>query len=187
MVRDEQERRALQAAGEVFRERGIQGASVDSVRDATGLSLKRIYARYGTKEALVVATLAEHAERDIAELHARTSGTTHPRAAILAVFDLAAEWVSGTEFRGCPFLNAYAEMGSTSPPIATVVHDQREAIRLRLAELTSAAGGPPALADQLLLLVNGAMVSAALAGSTDPVRGARDAAATLMDAAGISA
>lgn len=185
MEQDERERQAVRVAGELFAERGIQGTGVDAVRDATGLPLKRIYARFGTKEGLVVAALDEHAERDVAELHARTTAASDPRSAILAVFDLVGEWVEDAGFRGCAFLNAYAELGATSPPIAAAVREQKRAIRSRLVELVADAGAPATLADQLFVLVNGAMVTAALAQSTAPVHHARQAATVLADAAGV--
>lgn len=183
MEQDERERRAVRTAGELFHERGIQGTGVDAIRDVTGLSLKRIYARFGTKEGVVVAALNERAERDVAELRTRTAGTDDPTSAVLAVFDLVAEWVQEAEFRGCAFLNAYAELGATAPAIAAAVREQKNAIRTRLGELVADADGPPGLVDQLFVLVNGAMVTAALAQSTAPVDRAREAAITLLDAA----
>ncbi len=44
------------------------------------------------------------------------------------------------------------------------------------------AGRPPALAAQLALLANGAMVTAAITGSAEPARDARAAASHLLDA-----
>lgn len=66
--------------------------------------------------------------------------------------------------------------------MADIVRTHKQAVADHLAALVAAAGRPPALAAQLLVLANGAMVTAAIVGSPEPARDARAAAQRLLDA-----
>ena len=50
-------RRVLDAASELFYERGIHAVGVDTIAEAAGVTKKTLYDRFGSKEALVVAYL----------------------------------------------------------------------------------------------------------------------------------
>src|SRR5262245_55545779 len=52
----------LQAAGEVFLERGYAGASIDAVVERAGGSKATVYALFGNKEGLLSALIAQGAE-----------------------------------------------------------------------------------------------------------------------------
>lgn len=54
----EVEERILDAAGQVFLERGFEGASVEEIAEAARAGKPTIYARYGSKEALFAAVVA---------------------------------------------------------------------------------------------------------------------------------
>ncbi len=154
---------------------------MDAIRDASGVSLKRIYALFPAKEALVAATLREREQIVLAQLEQIASAPEPPRERILALFDLLAEWFARPGYRGCEFVNAFGELGPSSELIATTARDHKRAWVALLERLVAEAGGPPPLAAQLSLLVNGAMVSAAIGATDAPATEARAAAAMLLD------
>lgn len=183
MVLDAREQ-VLDAAGRLFAERGVQAVGMDAIRDASGVSLKRIYALFPAKEALVAATLQEREQAVLAQLDAIAARAERPpRERILAIFDLVGAWFAQPGYRGCEFVSAFGELGPASELIATTARDHKRAWVALLERLTAEAGGPPQLAAQLSLLVNGAMVSAALGATDAPAAEARAAAAVLLDAA----
>ena len=53
----ENRRRILTAAARLFREHGIDGAGVDAITDAAGLTHGAFYSQFGSKEAVVVEAL----------------------------------------------------------------------------------------------------------------------------------
>lgn len=180
---DQARRQVLEAANRLFYERGVHGVGMDAIRDAAGVSLKRIYALYPSKEALVEAALIAR-ERDVhLELVRRTGGQSPARERILSLFDLLGEWFVAPGYRGCAYLNALGELGESAPRVAEAVRRHKRSWRELLARRVEEAGGPPRLADQLALLINGAMTTAVL---TDPRAAAADARAmaeTLLDQA----
>lgn len=176
------EARLLDAADTLFYERGIQAVGMDAIRAASGVSLKRTYQLFPSKEHLVEAVLRQ---RDLAirdELAAYTSARPTPTERVLAVFDYLHDWFGQPDYRGCAFINSFAELGGSSPGVVDIVRTHKRAFADHLAALVADAGGPPALAAQLALLANGAMVTAAITGSVEPAREARAAARRLLDA-----
>ncbi len=75
-------RRALDAAGRLFYERGIHAVGVDLIAAEAGVTKKTLYDRFGSKEQIVVEYLADRDERWRAFLaaHLDTVGDS-PRAA----------------------------------------------------------------------------------------------------------
>lgn len=61
----------LKSAARVFARRGYDGASVAEITSEAGLTSGAIYAHYGSKAELFLATLEAHAERDLDELLGR--------------------------------------------------------------------------------------------------------------------
>lgn len=174
------ETRILDAADRLFYEQGLRAVGMDRIRDASGVSLKRIYRLFPAKEELAAASLRRRDQAFVEALTAHLDGLATPRDKILGVFDFLETWFRAPEFRGCGFINAYAEMG-TSDGVAGAVRHQKHAFREILAGLVADAGAPPVLADQLLILANGAMASAAILTTPDSAHHARAAAQSLLD------
>jgi AcrR family transcriptional regulator len=172
----------LDAADQLFNDHGVRAVGMDRIRDASGVSLKRLYRLFPAKEQLVEAMLRRRDREFQQALTARIADLPTAREQLLAVFDFLYDWFREPDYRGCPFINAFAEMSATSRDITTAVEDQKHALKALLSRLAAAAGGPPALAEQLFVLANGAMVAAAILHSPEPARQAKQAAALLLDA-----
>ncbi|MEU3747869.1 MULTISPECIES: TetR/AcrR family transcriptional regulator [Streptomyces] len=177
------ELKVLDTAERLFDERGVQAVGMDALRTASGVSLKRLYQLFPSKDVLVEAVLRRRdgAVRDaLAAYGARVADGPYERA--LAVFDWLGAWFAEPGFRGCAFINTFGELGGVAPNVTALARDHKEALRAYLAAQTDALGAPPALADQLALLANGAMVVAGITGSPEPAAQAKAAARVLLDA-----
>jgi AcrR family transcriptional regulator len=182
---DEQARdAALAVADQLFYERGIRSVRMEEVRDESGVSLKRLYKLFPTKDRLAEEVLRRRESAFVASLRAYVQTRPAPRARVLAVFDFLEEWFREPEFRGCPFINAFGEMGPTSPCVLDAAQSQKRALRELVGTLVRAAGGTPTTADQATMLVNGAIVSAAMLGDERAAPRAKQAARVLLDARG---
>lgn len=175
--------RIVDAADRLFYTRGIQAVGMDAVRSEAGVPLKRLYAQFPSKDALLLEVLRHRSgiwDAGIAEAaeHART-----PRGKLLAVYDFFDGWFRTDDFRGCGFINAFGELGAASPAVADVAHEQKAAFQRYVARLVAELGASPALAAQLALLAEGAQTTAAISGTPDAAAHARAAAEVLIDAA----
>ncbi|MDG9705229.1 TetR/AcrR family transcriptional regulator [Streptomyces sp. DH37] len=172
--------RVVSAADRLFYARGVQAVGMDAVRGESGVSLKRIYALFPSKEDLIIAVLRHRTERWNTGIAGAVDGAGTPRERLLAVFDFLAGWFREDDFRGCAFINVFGELGGGSDRVAEAVREQKESFRRHVAELVRAAGGPDHLAPQLVLLAEGAQTTAAISGDPGTAEHARAAADTLI-------
>lgn len=185
MAAETEAAQVLAAADRLFNDRGVQAVGMDSIRDAANVPLKRLYRLFPSKSALVCAVL-EQRDRDVRTAIADYVGARAetPRERILAVFDYLLEWFADPAFRGCLFINTVGELGGTSDDIGRIARRHKLAMRDYLAELVAECSFPAELADQLMILANGAMATAAVQGDGPHAAWhARTAAATLLAAA----
>lgn len=176
--------RILQAADRLFYAQGIQAVGVEALAAAAGVSKRTLYKHFASKEALTVAYLQRRAARLLP-----TQGP--PLQQILGVFDALARAFGRGGFRGCPFVNAAAELGGVGEhPALAVVRDFKLERRRWFEQQLHALGVADAglLAYQLVLLVDGAITHSMIRGG-DPqaALAARAAARQLLKAAGVTA
>ncbi|HEX3786325.1 MAG TPA: TetR/AcrR family transcriptional regulator [Pseudonocardiaceae bacterium] len=179
------ERQALDAAEDLFYARGIHTVGMDDIRAASGVSLKRLYQLFPAKDLLVAAFLQRRDIRWRQRLADYVAGRPEPAERLLAVFDWLFEWFSEPGYRGCAWINSFGELGAVSATVVQEAQSHKQAFKRYLDGLVADAGLPGWLADHLLLLAEGAMVTAAIAGSPEPARHAREAVRLLMRAAAI--
>lgn len=176
-------RRIVEAADALYYARGFQSVGMDEVRSAAGVSLKKLYQEFPSKEALVLAVLrARHAlwEDGISGAVARADT---PRDKLLSIYDYLSSWFSDDSFRGCGFINAFGELGGVFPSVAALAREHKDSFQSYVARLVANAGADASLAPQLALLAEGAQTTAAISGSPEAAMQARAAAEVLVDAA----
>ncbi|WP_409234560.1 TetR/AcrR family transcriptional regulator [Streptomyces sp. PA5.6] len=185
MEHAEAETRLLDAAERLFYERGVQAVGMDQVRTASGVSLKRLYHLFPSKSELVRACLERRDRRWRGRLAAYVDGAHGADGGeerVLAVYDWLYAWFAEPDFRGCAFVNSFGELGAVDPGVAETVRAHKAAFREYVAGLAADAGVPEPIVGPLVLLAEGAMTAAAISGSPEPARQARDGAARLLAA-----
>jgi hypothetical protein len=108
-----------------------------------------------------------------------------PVQRVLVPFDVLGEWLVPNG-RGCSFINAFAELPDLDHPGRRIVVDEKTWLRDLFGDLLREAGvaEPDTLAVQLLSLHEGAIVTHAIIGRPDALASVRQAAHTLVLAAG---
>lgn len=177
--------RVLEAAGDLFYEHGVQAVGMDRIRDASGLSLKRLYQCYPSKAALVEAFL-RHRDR-VARMALGQHVAPYPpgEERVLAVFDWLLAWTSQLGFRGCVFNNIFGELGGDHQGVVSAVRDHKAALRRFFRELVQDVDvkDPESVTDQLVVQFNGAITVAAVCGDPQAAAHAGRAAQALLAAA----
>ncbi|WP_410788248.1 TetR/AcrR family transcriptional regulator [Kribbella sp. C-35] len=178
------QQQVLDAADALFYERGVQSVGMDAIRTASGVSLKRLYQLFPSKDVLIEAYLDRRDALWKSMLAEHVDAAADPRDRILAVFDFLDEWFRQRDYRGCAFINSFGELGAVSPRVAEMALRHKEGFRQALTQLALEAGAddPHRLADHLILLSEGAITRAAISGSADPALRAREAATMILDA-----
>lgn len=179
------ESRVMEAADELFYAHGVQAVGMDRIRDASGVSLKRLYQCYPSKVRLVEAYLRHRDQVARTALAAHVADIRDPEERVLAVFDWLYAWSAQLGFRGCVFNNIFGELGGDSEIVVRVVRQHKAGLREFFLGLSSDLGvsSPADLTDQLLILFNGAITVASVNGVPDAALHARSAAISVMEAA----
>lgn len=178
--------RLLNTAAELFYREGVRAVGIDLVVARSGVAKTSLYRHYPSKDDLVVAFLKREDAaywRDwegIASRHAED-----PQTELLAHVDWIARYVVTPDYRGCAFLNVATEFPESNHPARQVALAHKLELARRVSELTRRMQVPRShmLAEQLVLLIDGAYVNGQLFGKRGPVAAFAEAARALVSQA----
>ncbi len=173
--------RLLATARRLFTRHGASNVGINDVTAAAGVARMTLYNNFPSKDALTVAVYEGMAH---ATLHAlsemKTSGGAE-EANILAIFDHFDRSEREVDYRGCPFIHASLQAAEASGPIYSIVQSYKRGLREHIVQvLDEGRRNRAELADQIVLLLDGAVTEAYLKGVADPVTAAKRATATLL-------
>ena len=180
-AKEAMQERILDTADRLFYRQGIRAVGVDTIAAEIGISKRTLYNYFPSKDALICAYLSRRS------LPLEASDRP-PVEQILGWFDRIECWAASGEFRGCPFVNAVAELGGSSRDATRIAIDFKEQRRqwLRDALTRLHVADPDGLATQLAILVDGAVATALVRGDPAMVGAAKAAARVLLNAAGVN-
>jgi AcrR family transcriptional regulator len=160
--------RILAAAGELFYRHGIRAVGVDSIAEAAGTNKMTLYRHFTSKDELVAEYLRQEAGKADgwwARLEADHPGD--PLAQVRGWLAGMAAHVADCNQRGCALANAAVELPEKDHPARAVIEECKRRQRDVLVLLCERANltEPEMLADEFLLLIEGARVTAQSVGA----------------------
>lgn len=175
--------RLLDTADRLFYAEGVRAVGIDRIIAEAGVAKMTLYSHFRSKDDLILAVLRHRegqfmASFDLAmERHAEAGEDR-----LGALFSALKEWFESPDFRGCAFINASVELADAGHPGSVFARQHKERFHDFVAKLIEEALGKSAarLAPAVSLLIEGAIVTAVLRGSSDPAEVARDAAKRLV-------
>ncbi len=172
--------RILETADRLFYLGGIRAVGVDTIVAEIGISKRTLYNHFPSKDALISAYLQRRF------VQPRPSDKS-PLEQILGTFDSLERRFSAKDFRGCPFVNAVAELGPESKSVRRIAVAFKESRRLWFRDLLVQLGVADAegLATQLALLVDGSIAQDLVRDDPAMARAAKEAARVLLSNAGV--
>jgi len=175
------EQRILETADRLFYQQGIRVVGVDTVAAEIGISKRTLYNYFPSKDDLIVAYLSRRL-RPI-----EVSDDDPPAEQILGDFDRLEKAMRSDGYRGCPFVNAVAELADPTHAAhrIAVAHKEKRRTLFRTLLKKLHAPDPDKLATQLMILGEGAVAQALVHGDPNMARAAREAARVLLVAAGV--
>src|ERR1700704_4720562 len=172
--------RILQTADRLFYLRGIRAVGVDTIAAEIGISKRTLYNHFPSKDKLISAYLARRFRQPPAS-------DKPPVEQILGTFDSLERRFASKGFRGCPFVNAVAELGAEDQAVRKIAIAFKESRRLWFRDLLKLLGVADAegLATQLTLLVDGSIAPDLVRDDPSMARAAKNAARVLLVNAGV--
>jgi AcrR family transcriptional regulator len=172
--------RILETADRLFYLHGIRAIGVDTVAAEIGISKRTLYNHFPSKDDLIRAYLGRRSVT-------MPASDKSPIEQILGTFDALERRFGARDFRGCPFVNAVAELGAEDHAVRQIATSFKDGRRARFRELLQRLGTPNAdrLATQLQLLVDGAIAADLVHHDPSMALAAKQAATVLLANAGI--
>jgi AcrR family transcriptional regulator len=175
----------IDTALDLFDRHGFHAVGIDKILSAAGLAKMTLYHHFESKEALIVAALEKRDTGFRENFAAAIAGAAEGRAMLFAMFDALEAWTRDPAFRGSLFDKAAAEYAEKDHPVKKAVLSHKAWLfgEVRRAAAASGAADPVKLAAELFLLMEGAVLAAAVTGDRSAARRAKAAAETLIAAA----
>jgi AcrR family transcriptional regulator len=175
--------RLLEAAIRLFCRSGIAATSIDAVVAESGIARMTLYNQFGSKDQLVRAALQHEGAAWRGWFFTRLAeigGSARDR--LIGVFDILAEWFCRDDYFGCAFMNAILEARNNDETLLAITVAHKAQVLEQLRALAAAAGAtePDALAQQIDLLMDGAIVKALIKRSAQPAHEAKAIARALL-------
>jgi AcrR family transcriptional regulator len=172
--------RILETADRLFYLQGIRAVGVDTIAAEIGISKRTLYNHFPSKDELIAAYLARRFRQT-------PSSDKPPVEQILGTFDSLERRFASKEFRGCPFVNAVAELGAEDRAVKKIAIAFKESRRVWFRDLLLQldVADADSLATQLQLLVDGSIALDLVRDDPSMARAAKEAARVLLGNAGI--
>jgi AcrR family transcriptional regulator len=175
----------LDTASDLFFREGFRAVGVDTIIERSGVAKMTLYRHFPSKDDLIVAYLKDSDEKFWAWFNEATAQPAdQPRVQLMAFFKALEKLVTSPTCYGCPFLNAVVDFPERSHPGHQVALEHKLAVHARFRELAQQAGAraPEKLANQLLLLMDGAFMAVRMFGVNNPAAHVAEAAEALITA-----
>ena len=173
--------RLLATARDLFLRRGASNVGINDVTDFAGVAKMTLYNNFKSKEALVFAVYEELIEATLIDLRRTKRARQSEEKLILAVFEYFDSKARADGYRGCPLIHASLQDAEPSGAIYALVQSYKRLLREYVYSLLKEDRvNRSELADQILILLDGAVTEKYLKGAEDPFRSAKGAATTLI-------
>ena len=178
--------RILDTADRLFYQEGCRAVGIDRIVAEAGVAKMTLYSHFASKDDLILAVLQQR-EAQVLQFFASATArhARREKDAVGAFFAALKEWFESPGFRGCAFQNAAVELADPTHAGAHFVRDhKRRFADLLRRQVEESVGRRSARTSQAIaLLVEGAIMTAVVQGTSDAADVARDAARRLVQGA----
>jgi len=177
-------RRILDAAYELFYQKGFVRVGVDEIAALAGLTKRTLYYHFTSKDELLGSVLALHSELSLARIRkyeARYSGSADEIIDIL--FSELAKWSAKPGWTGAGFTRIVMELADLpGHPARAIAHRHKAAVEAWWASLLESAGvsAPLERAREVVLLMEGATALILIHGDRSYAKAACEGAKKLV-------
>lgn len=187
-VREDSEKKSsiLHTASNLFAQYGYHNVGVDRIIAESGVAKKTMYSHFSSKDLLIEDVLHRRMESVHEAIDSAIKRHANPSDKLKAIFEWHHAWFQDPEFRGCMFMHAAAEFGDPSNRIHRVAEAQKAQLTDQIKDILHEAGYRSAastkLSKALVMLLDGAIVSAEVSKNYRAAREAWSIAQALLEA-----
>ncbi len=169
----------LSTATRLFTHRGAANVGINEVTATAGVARMTLYNNFPSKEALIAEVYRDMAKKILQDLTDIVITANSEEEKVLFLFEHFCEKKQGR--RGCPMIHASLQAEETIGEVYGIVQSYKRQLRgFIYDQLDETRACRDELADQILLLLDGAVTESYLKGAVAPVAAARRAATILL-------
>ncbi|HXP95918.1 MAG TPA: TetR/AcrR family transcriptional regulator [Telmatospirillum sp.] len=169
--------RILDVACRLFYQDGVRATGIDRIIADSAVAKMSFYRNFKSKADLVAAYLALRHDRWLAWFtQAVEEKVAQGGCGLEVIADVLQLWFQQPDFRGCAFINAVAESGATDGEDARISRQHKRDLRDYLAGLAGRLSfpAPDAVAEAVLIVIEGTIVRAQMQAGDAAIAAARD-------------
>jgi AcrR family transcriptional regulator len=176
--------RILETAASLFYTQGYRAVGVDKIIADSGVAKMTFYKHFPSKDDLIAAYLQNATDGFWRWIDGVLLENPNPKAGLLAMFVAVAKLASSPACMGCAFAHAAGEFPDHNHPAHAVAKAYKQGVLQKLEELSRAAKAkdPVGLAQDLMLVMDGAWAAARMFGTGNHATRAAETAQILIAA-----
>lgn len=177
--------RIIETASNLFYNQGYSQTGINQIIAEANVAKASMYQHFRSKEDIAVAYLKERHTIWLGNLFDFISDKTSNKEKIIACFDYLKDWLISVEFRGCGFQNIICELPENQDKIKDQVllhkNELRSWIHQSLNSEKQYSGiDTEALGDEILVLMDGAIILSQIQKDDWPISAAKNACVRLL-------
>lgn len=177
--------RIINAASRLFYFNGYNQTGINQIIAEAGVAKASLYQHFRSKQEVAVAYLEQHHNQWILDLNKHVAQFNDPIDKALGCFDYVLQRLNNLEFQGCAWQNIITDLPDNHQGVKEQVAFHKKSVlnwlETRLTESnTYTSQQITDLANQLLLLLEGALILAKIQHDEAPVRMAKKAFQKLL-------
>lgn len=186
MKRPNVKERVLETASRLFYENGYNQTGINQIIAEAGVAKASLYQHFPSKQDIAVAYLKQRHEWWMTQLTDFVASESGAKQKILGSFDFLAHWLQNASYRGCGFQNIIADLPKEQAKIKKEVHFHKTELmawihRLLQNESYDPRGNNLQLAQEVLVLIDGAIILAQIQNDSWPINSAKNACEKLLE------
>jgi len=157
----------IETAIVLFYQNGFHATGIDSIIEAAGVARMTLYNHFKSKDDLILAAVRLSNDKFRRHFMARIKQLSPlPENRVPAVFDALHEWINSDGFCGCMVINSCAEYARPGNPVHRAGCAHKKQLLKDFTSILDEAHvpDPEQTAKQLILLTEGAIVTAHVTG-----------------------
>jgi AcrR family transcriptional regulator len=171
--------RILETASRLFYAQGYMATGINQIIQESGVAKTTLYEHFHSKEDLLIEYLTNMSTQMDTWLKDEADKFSLPKEKVMALFDFLIVLSSQAEYSGCSFLNVISELPPDSGRVKQIIKKQKDNVRGLFAEILRPVK-KEALADELYMLFDGALITNKVYGDPWPIQTAKNIAGKLL-------
>ncbi len=177
--------RIVETASKLFYHQGFNQTGINQIIEEAGVAKASMYQHFRSKEDIAVAYLIARHMTWMGDLTNFVSSETLPKGKILKSFDFLTQWLVSVDYRGCGWQNIITDLPTNHDKIRNqaILHknDVRSLIKSVLQEEEQYSNmEADALGDEVVILLEGAIIQSQIQKDNWPIKAAKRAAEKLL-------